>query len=33
LCKEQFAFIALALLVGHLEEHPTCKKLSDGVLA
>jgi len=23
----------LTLLVGHQEEHPACKKLSDGVLA
>jgi len=27
------AFSALTLLVGHQEEHPTHKKLSDGVLA
>jgi len=26
------AFSALTLLVGRQEEHPTCKKLSDGVL-
>jgi len=26
------AFSALTLLVGHQEEHPACKKLSDGVL-
>jgi len=28
-----FAFSALTLLVGHQEEHPARKKLSDGVLA
>jgi len=28
-----FAFSALTLLVGRQEEHLTCKKLSDGVLA
>jgi len=28
-----FSFSALTLLVGHQEEHPACKKLSDGVLA
>jgi len=28
-----FAFSALTLLVGHQEEHPACKKLSDEVLA
>jgi len=28
-----FAFSALTMLVGHQEEHPTCKKLSDEVLA
>ena len=27
------AFSALTLLVGHQEEHPARKKLSDGVLA
>jgi len=27
------AFSALTLLVGQQEGHPTCKKLSDGVLA
>ena len=27
------AFSALMLLVGHQEQHPTCKKLSGGVLA
>jgi len=27
------AFSALTLLVGHQEEHPACKKLSDEVLA
>jgi len=27
------AFSALTLLVGWQEEHPTCKKLSGGVLA
>ena len=26
------AFSALTLLVGHQEEHPACKKLSDEVL-
>ena len=26
------AFCTLTLLVGHQEEHPACKKLSDGVL-
>jgi len=29
---EHFAFRALTLLVGHQEEHPACKKLSDEVL-
>jgi len=29
--KEPFS--ALTVLVGHQEEHPVCKKLSDGVLA
>jgi len=28
-----FAFSALTLLVGRQEGHPTCKKLSGGVLA
>jgi len=28
-----FAFSALALLVGRQEGHPSCKKLSGGVLA
>jgi len=28
-----FAFSALTLLVGQQEGHPSCKKLSDGVLA
>jgi len=28
-----FAFSALTLLVGHQEEHPACKVLSDEVLA
>jgi len=28
-----FAFSALTLLVGGLEEHPACKKPSDEVLA
>jgi len=28
-----FAFSALTLLVGQQEGHPTCKKLSGGVLA
>jgi len=27
------AFSALTLLVGHQEEHPACKKLSDEVVA
>ena len=27
-----YACIALTLLVGHQEEHPACKKLSDGML-
>jgi len=27
------AFSALTVLVGHQEEHPACKKLSDQVLA
>jgi len=27
------AFSALTLLIGRLEEHPACKKLSGGVLA
>jgi len=27
------AFSALTLLIGHQEEHPACKKLSDEVLA
>ena len=27
-----FAFSALTLLVGHQEEHPACKKLSDEML-
>jgi len=27
------AFSALTLLVGRQEGHPTCKKLSDGVMA
>jgi len=27
------AFSALTLLVGHQEEHPACKKLSDKVMA
>ena len=30
---DNFAFSALTLLVGHQEEHPASKKLSDGVLA
>jgi len=29
----QVVFSALILLVGHQEEHPTCKRLSDEVLA
>jgi len=29
----QYAFSALTLLVGQLEGHPACKKLSGGVLA
>jgi len=28
----QFTFSALTLLVGHPEEHPACKKLSDVAL-
>jgi len=28
-----FAFSALTLLVGHQEEHPACKQLSDEMLA
>jgi len=28
-----YAFSALTLLVGHQEGHPSCKKLSGGVLA
>jgi len=28
-----FVFSALTLLVGHQEEHPACRKLSDEVLA
>jgi len=28
-----YAFVALTLLVGRQEEHPSCKKLSDEVLA
>jgi len=27
----KYAFSALTLLVGRQEEHPACKKLSDGV--
>ena len=30
---QQFVFSALMLLVRWQEEHPACKKLSDGVLA
>ena len=33
LCSVCFAFSALALLVEWQEGHPTCKKLSGGVLA
>jgi len=29
----KIAFHALTLLVGHQEQHPVCKKLSDEVLA
>jgi len=29
----EYAFSALTLLVGRQEQHPACKKLSDGVLA
>ena len=32
-CDDITAFSALTLLVGHQEEHPARKKLSDGVLA
>jgi len=32
-CLYCFAFSALTLLVGHQEEYPACKKLSDEVLA
>ena len=31
--KEHCAFSALTLLVGRQEGHPSCKKLSGGVLA
>ena len=31
-CTHEHAFSALTLLVGHQEEHPACKKLSDEVL-
>jgi len=31
-CVDGCAFSALTLLVGRQEGHPTCKKLSDGVL-
>jgi len=31
-CTEEFTFNALTLLVGHQEEHPACKKMSDVVL-
>jgi len=31
--RREFAFSALMLLVGRQEGHPTCKKLSGGVLA
>jgi len=30
---KMLAFSAFTLLVGHQEEHPACKKLSDEVLA
>ena len=33
LITHNFSFSALTLLVGHQEEHPARKKLSDGVLA
>jgi len=33
LFKGMYAFSALTLLVGRLERHPACKKLSGGVLA
>jgi len=33
LLMEIIAFGALTLLAGHQEPHPTCKKLSDEVLA
>jgi len=31
-CALTFALSALILLVGHQEQHPACKKLSDEVL-
>jgi len=31
LCRTLVAISALTLLVGHQEQHPACKKLSDGV--
>jgi len=32
-CYKKCAFSALTLLVGRLEGHPACKKLSGGLLA
>jgi len=33
IAEHEVAFSALTLLVGHQEEHPACKKLSDDTLA